>query len=255
MVDHLREMVCDRTFGDEEFEEYIRGRISDVGPQQMRWIKEAGLYAWAIQQEKLNMERMVCDDAREFMYLLPRALCWIHEGRHYKELTPITPQFQQIQEAFLGDFWDLYKRLRGFKQNPTPEEAEQIEERFDRLFSTETGYEQLDRRIERTRQKKEQLLRVLEDPTIPLHNNAAERGARRLVVKRKISQQTRSDRGTKCWETFLSLLETCRKLGVNFMDYIEDRVSKSYEMPSLAELIRERSEQEPFDWSYSLSNS
>ena len=46
-----------------------------------------------------------------------------------------------------------------------------IQERFDSLFSTATGYKTLDDRIAMTKKKKEELLLVLDYPNIPLHNN------------------------------------------------------------------------------------
>jgi len=57
---------------------------------------------------------------------------------------------------------------------------------------------------------------------------------REHVIKRKISNGTRTDDGTKAWEVFLSLLDTCRKNEVSFYDYLCDRISKSYERLSLA---------------------
>jgi hypothetical protein len=39
-----------------------------------------------------------------------------------------------------------------------------------------------------------------------------------------------------------TLLSTARKLGVNFFQYIRDRVSGAMQMPSLAELIKQRAE-------------
>jgi len=37
-----------------------------------------------------------------------------------------------------------------------------------------------------------------------------------------------------------TLLGTARKLGVNFFQYLRDRVSGAMQMPSLAELIKQR---------------
>lgn len=108
---------------------------------------------------------------------------------------------------------------------------------FDSIFSIKTGYKQLDERIELTKKKKDALLVVLEHPEIPLHNNPAELALRMYVIKRKISFGTRSADGTKSWETFFTIMDTCRKLGVNFRDYLYDRISKNYKMPSLASLI------------------
>ena len=41
--------------------------------------------------------------------------------------------------------------------------------------------------------------------------------------------------------TLETLLGTAKKLGVNFFQYIRDRVSGARQMPSLAELIKQRS--------------
>lgn len=74
-------------------------------------------------------------------------------------------------------------------------------------------------------------------PDVPLDNNEAERALREYVIKRKISNGTRTEDGTKAWEVFLSLLDTCRKNDVSFYDYLLDRISKSYTLPSLASTV------------------
>jgi hypothetical protein len=89
------------------------------------------------------------------------------------------------------------------------------------------------------------LLLVLNFPKVPLDNNDAERALREYVIKRKISNGTRTDDGTEAWEVFLSLLDTCRKNDVNFYDYLCDRISKSYEMPSLASVLLARARDGP----------
>ena len=86
----------------------------------------------------------------------------------------------------------------------------------------------------------EELLLVLDRPDIPLHNNLSERDIREYVKKRKISGSTRSDNGRRCRDTFTSLKKTCRKLGVSFWGYLNDRVSNAGEIPPLPDLIRAR---------------
>ena len=78
---------------------------------------------------------------------------------------------------------------------------------------------------------------MLDYPDTPLHNNPAELAIRMYVIKRKISFGTRTVDGTNSWEAFFTILDTCRKLNVNFRDYLYDRISKEYKMPSLASLI------------------
>ena len=63
---------------------------------------------------------------------------------------------------------------------------------------------------------------------------------RDYVKKRKISGGTRSDPGRRSRDTFASLKKTCRRSGVNFWSYLQDRVRGLGRIPPLAELIRQR---------------
>jgi len=81
---------------------------------------------------------------------------------------------------------------------------------------------------------------ALKYPEMPLHNNPAELGARQRVRKRDVSFGPRTEDGVKAWDTFMTLAETAKKLGVSFYAYVYDRVSGSAKLPDLAELIRQR---------------
>lgn len=148
-------------------------------------------------------------------------------------------------DDFISTLWDYYDRLILYKAAPTDDLKQELSAEFDQLCSRITGYDKLDHRIALTRKKKEHLLLVLEFPEIPLHNNPAERALREYVVKRKISNGTRTTDGTKAWDVFLSFLDTCQKNDVNFYAYIRDRISNSYEMPSLASIVLARSNADP----------
>jgi hypothetical protein len=87
------------------------------------------------------------------------------------------------------------------------------------------------------------LLRVLDRPEAPLHNNALESDIREFVKRRKLSGGTRNDAGRRCRDTFASLKKTCRKLGVRFWDYLQDRVRGLGKIPRLAGLIRQKARQ------------
>jgi len=65
--------------------------------------------------------------------------------------------------------------------------------------------------------------------------------ARAKVRKRAVSLQIITVEGTKANDTFMTSVQTARKLIVSEYDYIFDRVSDKFEMPPLAELIREKS--------------
>jgi hypothetical protein len=85
---------------------------------------------------------------------------------------------------------------------------------------------------------KEELLLVLQRPDIPLHNNSAENALREYVKRRKISGSTRSARGRQARDTFVSLKKTCRKLGISFWQYLNDRITNSKLIPPLPDLIK-----------------
>src|SRR5256712_11764977 len=219
-------------------EEHLPG----LGPQQRKWILDAmAVAAYHADVEFPVVRLLVCDDAPQFTLVTEElALCWVHEGRHYKKLMPAIPYHQALLEAFVQRFWTYYDQLLAYREQPAPEEATRLAEEVETLFATVTGYQALDERIAKTRAKKSCLLMVLAHPDIPLHNNPAELGARAQMRQRDVSFGPRTREGAKAWDTFMTLAATATKLGVSFSHYIHDRVSGAFQMPSLADLIAER---------------
>lgn len=225
----------------------LAARLNDQ--QRARIVEAAALTAYHAQTEIPVIPILLTDDAPQFGHITrQQALCWIHEGRHYKKLTPCVPHHQKLLADFQEKFWAYYRQLQDYRDAPTLAMADQLRTRFAALFDTETGYDQLDKRIAKTRAKKEQLLLVLDHPHLPLHNNPAELGVRQRVRKRDISFGPRSPDGVAAWDTFMTLTETAKKLGVSFYHYAFDRISQANRLPSLAALIKahaSNSDQDP----------
>jgi hypothetical protein len=238
----LHQLPQDQVFSQLEFNQLLNVRLPALGSQHHRWILEAAaVAAYHAQQDFPVIELLLCDDADQFKRLTKElALCWVHDGRHYKKLNPVVPHHRELLENFRGQYWNYYDDLLNYKQAPTSEATTQLSQQFDQLFSTVTGYAALDDRIAKTRAKKDTLLMVLQHPELPLHNNPAELAARRRVRKRDVSFGPRTEAGKKAWDTFQSLAETTKKLGVNFYQYIFDRVSKANLVSPLADVIAER---------------
>ncbi len=72
---------------------------------------------------------------------------------------------------------------------------------------------ELDKLLARLLRRKEELLKVLERPEIPLHTNASENDLRSCVTKRKISGGTMSNDGRIARDTMLGLMKTCKSFG------------------------------------------
>ena len=229
----------EQMFSRSEFEQRLKEELPELGPQQYKWVLEAGgIAAYHRQDTWPVIEQLLCDDAGQFKRIVRElALCWVHEGRHYKKLAPVVAYHRQLLENFRGQFWIYYRQLLAYRQQPDPLEKEWLAQEFDRLFAIKTGYQALDDRIAKTEAKKTELLRVLDYPQLPLHNNEAELGARQRKPKENISYGPRTSAGAKGWDTGLTLVATARKLGVNIFAYLHDRIAHLNQMPCLADLI------------------
>ncbi|NOT80260.1 MAG: transposase [Bacteriovoracaceae bacterium] len=112
-----------------------------------------------------------------------------------------------------------------------------MSDEFDLIFLGKTCYFALNQLMEKTRAKKDELLLVLEFPTIPLHNNTSELAMREKVIQRKIRGYFRSLEGAMASDIFLGLMSTCRKIGISFGEYLKDRFYNRHELPPLGDLI------------------
>jgi len=187
------------------------------------------------------VDALVCDDASVFHWLTRATmLCWVHDGRAYKKLEPVIALHRQQLEDFRKRYWDYYDQLLAYREKPTAKERRRVESQFDTLFATETGYHDLDQRIAKTCAKKTSLLLVLQHPELPLHNNASELAVRQRVRKRDVSFGPRTQLGLQAWDTFMTLADTARKLGISFYVYIRDRVSGTNQIPPMSILVTKR---------------
>jgi len=204
-------------------------------------LEASALVAYQHREDLIKI--LVCDDAPQFKNITESlALCWVHEGRHYKKLNPFLDIHQAQVDAVLSDLWAFYRELLAYKEAPCEAKAKTLSEQFDAIFSQTTGYDLLDDRLQKTLAKKDHLLLVLTYPQIPLNNNDAELGARVQTRKGDVSLQTKNEKGTQAKDTMMTIVQTARKLGVNVFDYIYDRISSTFKMPSLASLIALRSQ-------------
>ena len=230
----------DSVIDEEEFEKRIK-KI-EIGSTQCIRVKEAlAIAEYHSQNEIPVIQQLICDDAPQFKILTPElGLCWIHEGRHYKKLNPAVPLYQKELDEFLNEFWKYYHKLNEYKEHPSEEKATLLSKEFDKLFSKVTGYDDLDNRIKKTLNKKQELLLVLTYPHLPIHNNASELAARVQVRDRDVSLHTMSDAGTQVKDTFMTISQTAKKLGIRTYEYIYDRVSGTFKMSSLADVMLEK---------------
>ena len=80
------------------------------------------------------------------------------------------------------------------------------------------------------------VIAFVNDPRLPPTNNDAERALRHAVIARRISFGTRTDEGSRFYAAGLSVIETCRKRGVDTWAYARDLIAaarKGAELPKI----------------------
>ena len=228
-----------RTFGG--MEAWLTA-LDDLGitkPRHVRIATEGALLGTVIEHGVNPSLAIVSDDAGQFNILL-HALCWIHAERVFVKLVGFNADQRKALKQVRKAIWELYQELKLYRDDPKEEKKAKLEARFDELCATKTCFVSLNLALKRMQRNKAELLCVLERPDIPLHNNLSEGDIREYVKKRKISGSTRSDDGRRSRDTFASLKKTCRKNGISFWEYLQDRIRGTDRIPPLAEWLFEQ---------------
>ena len=210
-----------------------------VAPDPVLIASEGALWGAIRHQGLLADTVIVSDDAGQFRVGV-HALCWVHAERLVHKLLPANDKQRNAIEVAKRMIWWFYGSLKEYKLAPSPQQAEVLRARFDRIFKRgATGYVMLDRLLRRLYRHKDALLRVLDRPEIPLNTNASENDIRACVTKRKISGGTISEKGRDARDIMLGLAKTCRKLNLSFYEFLGSRLGiPGLTIPPLAQLIR-----------------
>lgn len=223
------------------YETNWKAHLTSLGIKRERHIKvatEGALLGALLHESPLHHLAIISDGARQFD-ILEHGLCWVHAERLIHTMLPLNDKHREEIKALRSQIWALYKELKRYQREPDKAKADILSTQFDEIFQQKTSYETLNRCLERLAEHKEKLLLVLKRPEVPLHTNGSERDIRDYVKKRKVSGGTQSDLGRQCRDTFISLKKTCRKLGVSFWEYLQDRL-RDQKLPPLPELVKIR---------------
>ena len=208
-----------------------------VAPDPVRVASEAALWGAIAAEDRLGNSVILSDDAGQF-HVGDHALCWVHAERLVYKLVPTTDRQRNAVEVTRRMIWWFYRQLKAFKRDPSPQRAAELRARFDRIFKRRTGYATLDSLLKRLHANKDELLRVLERPEIPLNTNASENDIRVCVTKRKVSGGTVSENGRIARDIMLGIAKTCAKLKISFFHYLGARLQiPGPQIPPLASLI------------------
>jgi hypothetical protein len=245
-----RPVVALLSAGPQQFadEAAWQARLQELGitaALHVRLATEGALLGQLIEQG-VSPELVILSDGAAQFDLLVHASCWVHAERPLARAVPYHEAHRAALEQVRQQLWELYQDLKAYRARPDPAAKAGLEARFDAWVSQPTGYPTtIGNALAEMRAHRADLLRVLERPEVPLHNNGTESIIRGYAKVRKISGGTRSEAGRRCRDTFASLKKTCRKLGVSFWAYLRDRLRGLGQVPRLAALIRQRAGEGP----------
>jgi hypothetical protein len=232
-----------RQFIDETAWQTRLQELAITAERHIRIATEGALLGQLIAQGVSPDLGILSDGAPQFAILV-HALCWVHAERPLARMIPFNEKHRAAIEQVREQIWELYKDLKAYRAQPDAAAKASLEKRFDTLVGQQTGFPaSIGGVLKEMSEHKAELLRVLQRPEVPLHNNGMESDIRGYVKVRKISGSTRAEAGRRCRDTFASLRKTCRKLGVNFWAYLRDRVRGLGQVPRLADLIRVKAQE------------
>jgi hypothetical protein len=222
-----------------------QARLLELGITAERHIRIAseGALLGSLIAHGVSSELGILSDGAGQFDVLVHIACWIHAERPLTRMVPYSAEHRAAIEKVRERIWELYQDLKGYRLEPAEAQRPLLEARFDELCANRTNFPSVDTVLKGMTEKRADLLRVLDRPEVPLHNNLSEGHMRDYVKKRKISGSTRSESGRRARDTFASLKKTCRRLGVNFWEYLQDRLRGRGQIPPLAELIRRKGEE------------
>ena len=178
---------------------------------------------------------LLSDRAGQFA-VFDHAACWVHMERPLRKIIPTCNQVEEELKQAREAIWTLYRKLKVAALEQTGKE--EVLELYDQLVAIKSISPAINNVIEGFRRYRDEMLKALDHPGLPLHNNDSERDIRGAVKRRNISGSTKSDAGRKFRDGLMSLRQTCFRLGLNFWEFsLEWFRGKP---PDLAQLVRER---------------
>ncbi len=182
------------------------------------------------------------------------ANCWAHALRKFRDIQENFPTACGRILKLIGRLYKVEKQVPGpFPGNEAAqrlrlrlrqEESKPLLKEIRTWAETEVGLprSELGKAVRYMLKRWTALTRFVDDPQIPLDNNAAERALRGPVVGRKNHYGSKSKRGTQVAAIFYTLLETAKLCGVEPAFYLKTVAERALRDPGTVTLPQELNE-------------
>ena len=177
---------------------------------------------------------LLSDRAGQFA-VLNHAGCWVHLERPLRKI-PVTSEvieeeLKMVREAI----WEAYRKLK--ETVITGKGREKVEALYDNIVSRKSSSPKITEVIKNFRDYREEMLKALDYPGVPLHNNGSEQSVREMVKRRDVSGSTKSGEGQKFRDGLATIKQTCRKLGLSLYSFVLQHFHG--QSPDLPGLVRQ----------------
>ena len=196
---------------------------------------EAGLIGF-ISETILRPGQVLLSDRAGQFAVFNHAACWVHMERPLRKLKVATPEAEKDLEQVREAIWNLYDKVKEAAYTQTGKE--EVNRMYDQLVAMRSLSPGVNEVIESFAKYREELLKALDHPELPLHNNGSERDIRGVAKRRNISGSTKSEAGVAFRDGLMTLKQTCTRLGISFIGYLQRWFKK--EPVDLVSIIRER---------------
>jgi len=178
------------------------------------------------------------------------AHCWAHVRRKFIEAEDAYPELSKPAITMIKDLYKIERKLPRITPDiPEDERRERLEVRhairqqesrpkIDEI--REWAYENLPKTLAESKMGRAltYMLKLwpgltvfLDNPEVPLDNNAAERALRGVVVGRKNHYGSRSKRGTEVAALFYTMMETAKLSGTDPRAYLREAATRAIKNP------------------------
>ena len=184
---------------------------------------EAGLIGF-ISETILKPGQVLLSDRAGQFAIFDHAACWVHMERPLRKLPVSSAEAEAEIEQVRGIIWDLYDKVK--EAASTQKGKEEVHELYDQLVGMQSMSPGVNTVIASFAKYREEMLKALDHPGLPLHNNDSERDIRGVAKRRNISGSTKSEEGKAFRDGLMTLKQTCARLGINFFGYLKSWFKK-----------------------------
>ncbi len=176
------------------------------------------------------------------------ANCWAHALRKFRDIEDNFPTACRRILKLIGQLYKVEKQVPGpfpgdeaaqrLRLRLRQEESKPLLQKIRTWAETEVGLprSELRKAVRYMLKRWPALTRFVDDPQIPLDNNAAERALRGPVVGRKNHYGSKSKRGTQVAAILYTLLETAKLCGVEPAFYLRTVAERALRKPGTVTL-------------------